>query len=159
MIAMINPLSNIIHTQNVPSFEIKPLRSEYDYIAPDTSEIRLLTTVKGGGLSHVTLPPRRTSEAHVHMTVDEQWYFIGGLGQVWLKDDEEERIIDVMAGVSLTIPKGIQFQFRNLGWEPLCFLCVDTPPWPGADEAQPVQGHWKTLHKNDTIVDGSTNEL
>jgi mannose-6-phosphate isomerase-like protein (cupin superfamily) len=134
----------------VPSFETKRLRSEYDDINPDTSEIGLLTAVKRGGLCHVTLPPQRTSEAHVHKTVDEQWYFMQGLGQVWLKENkEEEQAIDVMPGISLTTPKGVHFQFRNTGWEPLCFLCVDTPPWPGAHEAQPVQDHWKTLHKND----------
>jgi mannose-6-phosphate isomerase-like protein (cupin superfamily) len=126
----------------VPSFEIKRLRSEYNYIAPDTSEIRLLTTVKGGSVCHVTLPPQRSSGAHVHNTVDEQWYFIQGLGQVWLKENGEEEVIDVMPSISLTIPKGVHFQFRNIGWEPLCFLCIDTPPWPGAHEAQPVQGRW-----------------
>jgi mannose-6-phosphate isomerase-like protein (cupin superfamily) len=139
-----NPISEPAHTENVPPFEIKRLRSEYDHIAPDKSEIRLLTTVEDGGLCHVTLPPLRTSEAHVHPNVNEQWYFIQGLGQVWLRDSKgEEQVIDVTPGISLTVPKGVQFQFRNMGWEPLCFLCVDTPPWRGAHEAKPVQGHWK----------------
>jgi mannose-6-phosphate isomerase-like protein (cupin superfamily) len=129
----------------MPSFEIKRLRSEYDYKARDTSEIRLLTTVRGGGLCHVTLPPQHTSQAHVHKTVDEQWYFVQGIGQVWIKENEEEQVIDVAPGISLTIPKGAHFQFRSTGWEPLCFLCVDTPPWPGEHEAQRVEDHWKKL--------------
>jgi mannose-6-phosphate isomerase-like protein (cupin superfamily) len=66
------------------------------------------------------------------------------------KREQKEHVIDVMPGISLTIPKRIHFQFRNTRWEPLCFLCVDTPPWPGAHEAWPVQGHWKTSHKNET---------
>lgn len=42
---------------------------EYDYLAPDGSEIRLLRSMKGGGLAHCTLPPGAVSQAVRHKTV------------------------------------------------------------------------------------------
>jgi mannose-6-phosphate isomerase-like protein (cupin superfamily) len=48
----------------------------------------------------------------------------------------------VEPGTCLTIPVGTHFQFRNPGREPLCFLIVTTPPWPGAQEAVRVQDYW-----------------
>ena len=43
-------------------FETKRLTLKPDYAAPDGSEIRLLPTLKGGGLSHCTLPPKCVSK-------------------------------------------------------------------------------------------------
>jgi mannose-6-phosphate isomerase-like protein (cupin superfamily) len=43
----------------------------------------------------------------VHKTVDEQWYFVQGIGQVWLKDREISEVIDVNPGVAIMIPKGV----------------------------------------------------
>jgi len=45
-------------------------------------------------------------------------------------------------GVCLTIPLGTHFQFRTLGDEPLAALTVTMSPWPGEDEAYPVEGIW-----------------
>jgi mannose-6-phosphate isomerase-like protein (cupin superfamily) len=44
--------------------------------------------------------------------------------------------------VAITLPLGTEFQFRVVGEVPLEFLCFTTPPWPGADEAVAVRGHW-----------------
>lgn len=131
--------------QKVPkeTFKDKKLSDQYDYLAPDGSEIRLLPEVSGGGLAHCTLPPGKVSSAVVHQTVEEMWYFISGHGQVWRKLDDAEQIIDVSAGWSLTIPVGTHFQFRNTGNEPLCFVIATIPRWPGAHEAVPVPGKWK----------------
>jgi hypothetical protein len=60
-------------------------------------------------------------------------------------------VADVVPGVSLTIPVETQFQFRNTGQEPLRFVIATMPPWPGADEAVPVEvGKW-----NVTVEAGS----
>jgi hypothetical protein len=61
-------------------FETKPLTAEYDYLAPDGSEIRLLPVVNGGGLAHCTLPPGRVSAAAKHRSVEEIWCFVQGQG-------------------------------------------------------------------------------
>jgi mannose-6-phosphate isomerase-like protein (cupin superfamily) len=146
---------------------------KYDHLAPDTSEIRILAYMKdgevhmppedyetrvpllerGGVLGHCTLPPRKISIAVMHQTVQEVWHFLKGKGQVWRKQaDMEEFVVDVEPGTTLVIPPKAHFQFRNTSDnEPLLFLILTIPPWPGRQEAQPVQGHWKTSHKNDNL--------
>jgi hypothetical protein len=51
------------------NFETTQLPIEPSYIAPDGSEIRLLPNVRGGGLSHCTLPAGAVSQAVKHKTV------------------------------------------------------------------------------------------
>jgi len=115
-----------------------------DALAPDGSEIRLLGAVRGGSVVHCTLPPRRTSRAVRHRTVEEIWYVLGGRGQVWRRQGTREEVVDVEPGVALTIPLGVYFQFRTVGSEPLRFVIVTIPPWPGAEEAVRVKDHWET---------------
>ncbi|MEK6283898.1 MAG: hypothetical protein AABN95_26395 [Acidobacteriota bacterium] len=43
-------------TKPQPSLKLKTLPEQYDYLAPDGSEIRLLPDVSGGGLAHCRLP-------------------------------------------------------------------------------------------------------
>ena len=117
----------------------------YDELAPDTSEIRLLPTMKHGGLCHCTLPRGKTSLAVKHKTVEEIWYFINGKGQVWRKQEDKEDVIDVTPCTCLIIPTGTHFQFRNTSDEPLCFVIVTMPPWPGKEEAKRVKDYWKVI--------------
>lgn len=119
------------------------LKEDPDYLAPDGSEIRLFSKLRGGGLCHCTLPPGRTSLAVAHKTVEEIWYFVQGRGQVWRKLGSCDVEVDVHCGVSLSIPVGTQFQFRNTGNVPLCFIIVTMPPWPDPSEAVRVEDHWK----------------
>lgn len=130
-------------------FTMIKLPKRPSYIAPDGSEIRLLADMNCGGLAHCTLPPQRISSAVKHKSVDEIWYFISGKGQVWRKQDREQKTkpVDVEAGTSLTIPVGTHFQFRNKGTVPLCFIIATIPPWPGPDEAVQVDGFWWKMHK------------
>src|SRR5690348_7579969 len=101
------------------TFNTKELPVAPDDIAPDGSEIRLLAAMKGGGVSHCTLQSGQTSLAVQHQTIEEIWFFLQGQGQVWRKLGEQEDEADVQPGVSLTIPTGAHFQFRNTGSEPL----------------------------------------
>lgn len=120
------------------------LGSEYDYLAPDTAEVRMLCQMRGGGVAHCVVPPQRTTLAVVHSTVEEIWYFISGQGQVWRKMGEHEEVVDVGPGACVPIQTGTHFQVRNTGWDPLCFLMSTMPPWPGAQEATRVADHWRT---------------
>ena len=122
--------------------QTKSLSSKYDCLAPDGSEIRLLLSLKGGGLCHCTLIPGKTSVAVRHKTVEEMWYFLEGRGEVWRKQGKVEKVTRVKPGLCLTIPTGTHFQFRNTGNVPLRFVIVTMPPWPGAQEAVPVEGKW-----------------
>jgi mannose-6-phosphate isomerase-like protein (cupin superfamily) len=120
----------------------RQLPVQYDYLAPDGSEIRLLPDMKGGGVAHCTLPAGKTSSAVAHRTVEEIWYCLSGEGEIWRKLDGAECTCQIRTGIALTIPTGAHFQFRNAGSEPLCILIATMPPWPGPDEAMPVNGHW-----------------
>jgi mannose-6-phosphate isomerase-like protein (cupin superfamily) len=124
-------------------FETKMLQENYDYLAPDGSEIRKLLYVKGGGLAHCTLPPGKTSSGHVHKTVDEIWYCIGGEGEVWRKYEQDEETVKVKEGSTLTIPQGTSFQFRNISQTDSFYLLIATiPNWPSPSEAIKNKDHW-----------------
>ena len=121
----------------------KDLPESYDYLAPDGSEIRLLPTFDAGGLAHCRLPTGKTSAPVRHRTVKEIWYVLGGRGQVWRLKGSDDEVVDVRAGRCLSIPTGVSFQFRATGDEPLEILIGTFPAWPGASEAESVQGHWR----------------
>ena len=128
----------------MPPFESNQVKTVYDVLAPDGSEIRLLHQLGGASVVHCRLPVGAVSIPVKHRTVEEIWYFLAGEGQVWRRQDERESVLDVRSGVSLTIPLGAQFQFRNTGDVPLEFVITTTPPWPGEDEAVLLDvGRWE----------------
>jgi mannose-6-phosphate isomerase-like protein (cupin superfamily) len=95
---------------------LKSLTASPDYHAPDGSEIRLLSQSRRGGLCHCTLPRGKTSKPVSHIHVEEIWYVLSGEGEVWRKSTVAEGIVQVGAGVSLTIPAGT----RPLGFRSTC---------------------------------------
>ncbi len=117
-----------------------------DVTAHDGSEIRLLVDEKNGAarasLVEVSLAAGGVSRPVWHQTVEEIWYVLEGTGQVWRcpPDAEAETAppVAVGPGDALTIPTGWRFQFSAGEDGPLRFLCYTSPPWPGADEAQPA---------------------
>ena len=125
-------------------FQTKQLPAERQAVAPDGSDVRILLELEAGGMAHFALAPGQTSKAVTHRTVEEIWFFISGRGQMWrhqrggLSD-----IVDVSAGMCLTIPLGTHFQFRSFGEEPLTAIGVTMPPWPGDGEAVVVTGPWE----------------
>jgi mannose-6-phosphate isomerase-like protein (cupin superfamily) len=123
--------------------QTKQLPEALDCLAPDGSEIRLLPATGSASMVHCTLPPGKVSLAVAHRSVEEIWYFLEGRGEVWRKLGAREEIVQVSAGVSLTIPLGVHFQFRNSGETPLRFVLATVPPWPGDGEAYRVAGHWE----------------
>jgi mannose-6-phosphate isomerase-like protein (cupin superfamily) len=129
--------------RELTDFSTKHLPSQQDTVAPDGSEVRLLLRLKAGGMIHFELAPNRISKAVTHRTVEEIWYFVGGRGQVWRKQNGHAEVVDVYPGVSLTIPLGTQFQFRSFGYEPLAAIAVTMPPWPGEGEGIIVKGEWE----------------
>ncbi|MBE0640342.1 MAG: cupin domain-containing protein [Bacteroidales bacterium] len=122
--------------------ETQHLKNKPDCLAPDGSRIFLLTDMKGGGLCICELPKGATSKPVCHKRVEEIWYFLAGEGQLWRKLNEEETITPLTKDTAVTIPPGCSFQFKNTGKETLRFLIVTMPPWPGKNEALPVDGYW-----------------
>jgi mannose-6-phosphate isomerase-like protein (cupin superfamily) len=95
-----------------------------------------------GTMIHATVPPRQTNRATVHATVSEFWYVLEGAGEIWRRDKTEERVTSLLPGVSIDIPVGTAFQYRNVGDTPLKFICISMPPWPGDYEASLLTGAW-----------------
>ena len=120
----------------------KMLAPEVDAIAPDGCEVRILAQTPRGSMAHFALGPGQVSRAVAHRTVEEVWYFLAGRGRMWRRYGDEESIVEVAPGVSLSIPLGTRFQLRNDGAEPLAAVAVTMPPWPGDAEAYFVDGRW-----------------
>ncbi len=121
-------------------------RSDEIIIAPDGSEVRLLLHDGHGAtrcsMVEVSIPPGAVSHAVRHRTVEEAWYVVSGAGEVWRCPPDalpaDIPPVSVTPGDALVIPVGWSFQFRAYPGGPLRFLCVTMPPWPGIDEAEPV---------------------
>lgn len=118
-------------------------RSQHpDVIAPDGSEVRILAATARGSMAQFTLPPGAVSKAVAHRSVEEVWLCTHGLGRLWRKLRDQEVTVELREGMSISIPVGAHFQFRNDGEEPLHCVGVTMPPWPGMDEAYEVEGVW-----------------
>ena len=113
-----------------------------DVMAPDGSEVRILAATGRGSMALFTLPPGAVSKPVAHHSVEEVWLVISGAGRMWRKLGNLEETVALQPGVSLAIPAGAHFQFRNDGAEPLDCVGVTMPPWPGKDEAYEVDGVW-----------------
>jgi mannose-6-phosphate isomerase-like protein (cupin superfamily) len=114
-----------------------------DVVAPDGSDVRVLLATARGSMAHFELAGGRASDAIHHRTVDEIWFVLSGVGEIWRKQNGREDIVVLEPGVCITIPVGTHFQFRATTGEPLAAVGVTMPPWPGPQEAIPVSGKWR----------------
>jgi mannose-6-phosphate isomerase-like protein (cupin superfamily) len=124
-------------------FETRRLSTAPDDIAPDGSEIRLVSVVMAGGsMVHCTLKPGQITQAVQHRTVAEAWLCISGNGRLWRSRDEDQEMIDLTPGTGASIAAGTRFQFRNDGDTSLEIVIATFPPWPGEGEAIQREGAW-----------------
>lgn len=82
--------------------------------SPAGADIRYIMDGATGNMIHSTVPPRQINRATVHATVSEFWHVLDGAGDIWRRDDKEERITSLAPGVSIDIPAGTAFQYRNV---------------------------------------------
>ena len=125
------------------SFETKEISAAPDVMAPDGAEVRILCQSSRGSMAHFALPPGAVSMAVAHHSIEELWYFVAGEGRMWRRLGEAEEVVAVKPGLSISLPLGTHFQFRCDGEVPLEAVAVAMPPWPGAEEAYPVEGPWQ----------------
>jgi mannose-6-phosphate isomerase-like protein (cupin superfamily) len=123
-------------------FASRLLPRDYDVLAPDGSEVRLLAAASRGSMAHFKLKPGEISKAVAHRTVEEVWFIIAGQGRMWRKLAGQEEVTQLRPGTSLTIPVGTAFQFSCDGTSPLEAVAVTMPSWPGPHEAFEVPGKW-----------------
>lgn len=124
-------------------FESRQLSTEPDTIAPDGSEIRLVSVaMSGASMVHCTLQPGSVTRAVHHRTVEEAWLCISGAGKLWRSEGGSQETVNLAPGTGTSISVGTRFQFRNDGSTPLEIVIATFPPWPGEDEAVPCEGEW-----------------
>jgi mannose-6-phosphate isomerase-like protein (cupin superfamily) len=111
--------------------------------SPAGAEIRFLMDGETGNMIHSTVPSGQVNRATVHATVSEFWHVLSGEGLIWRRDGAGEATTVLETGVSIDIPVGTAFQYRCTGVEPLQFLCVTMPRWPGDHEATVTEGPWE----------------
>ncbi|NOR63367.1 MAG: cupin domain-containing protein [Rhodobacteraceae bacterium] len=119
------------------------LPAKPDAKSPAGADIRFIMDGTTGNMIHSTLPAGQTNRATIHKTISEFWYILEGAGEIWRKDNNEERITSLGQGVSIDIPVGTAFQYRNTGAVPMKFICISMPPWPGDAEASHLKGAWE----------------
>ncbi len=119
------------------------LPAEPDAQSPAGADIRFIMDGPTGNMIQSTVPPGQINRATVHETVSEFWFVLEGEGEIWRRDDTDETITRLSAGVSIDIPVGTAFQYRNVGTAPLKFICISMPPWPGDHEASHLKGVWE----------------
>ena len=119
------------------------LRDRPVVTAPDGSKIRELCRIKGSSVAHCTLSAGLVTRAVEHRTVEEIWFVLAGMGQLWQRDDRgHEEVIDLTPGSCVTVPLGHAFQFRADVRTDLEMLLTTSPPWPGGPEADQLTGLW-----------------
>ena len=118
------------------------LTAKPDAKSPAGADIRFIMDGPQADMIHSTVPPGQINRATVHATVSEFWHILSGEGDIWRRDAAGERITPLRAGTSIDIPVGTAFQYRCTGDEPLRFVCITMPPWPGDHEATHLQGAW-----------------
>ena len=114
-----------------------------DARSPAGAEIRYLMEGKTGNMIHSTVSPGQVNRATVHATVSEFWYVLSGEGEIWRRNGAGDETTVLETGVSIDIPVGTAFQYRCTGLDPLQFLCITMPRWPGDEEATVIVGPWK----------------
>ena len=119
------------------------LPEKSDRKSPAGADIRILMDNKMGGMIHSTVPPHQINKATVHATVSEFWYVLEGQGEIWRDDGKESDVTVLVPGISIDIPVGTAFQYRNVSDVELKFICVTMPPWTGESEATFVKGIWQ----------------
>jgi mannose-6-phosphate isomerase-like protein (cupin superfamily) len=123
--------------------QTRPFPFSPDARSPAGAEIRYLMEGETGSMIHSTVPPGQVNRATVHATVSEFWHVLSGEGQIWRRDGAGEETTVLARGVSVAIPVGTAFQYRCTGADPLQFLCITMPRWPGDTEATLIEGPWE----------------
>jgi len=114
---------------------VQKLDDSPEFIAGDGTQLReLLHPEKQPlalrySLAHAIVPVGQTSTPHALKT-SEVYYILKGTGEMFINDESQV----VGAGDTIYIPPEAKQFIRNMGSEPLVFLCIVDPCWRAEDE-------------------------
>ncbi len=111
--------------------------------SPAGADVRFLLDNDMSNMIHSTVPPYQINKATVHATVSEFWYILEGYGEIWRDDGTASDVTTLVPGISIDIPVGTAFQYRNVSDVDLKFICITMPRWPGDSEATYIEGKWQ----------------
>ena len=80
-------------------------------------------------LAHAILPIGETSQAH-SLTTSEVYYILSGKGEMYIDNE----VCKIESGDAVYIPPKAKQFLRNIGDEPIVFICIVDPAWQKADE-------------------------
>ncbi|MBD2427355.1 cupin domain-containing protein [Phormidium sp. FACHB-1136] len=95
-----------------------------ELLHPDKQEIAL-----GYSLAHAIVPVGQVSVPHA-LTTSEVYYLLSGVGEMHINDEIQR----VEPGDAVYIPPKARQFIRNVGEEPLVFICLVDPAWRKEDE-------------------------
>jgi mannose-6-phosphate isomerase-like protein (cupin superfamily) len=111
--------------------ETAALPATPDYTsASGGAEIRLLPNFPAGEIAHAVTRPGQISDAAVLDVVTEMFFVLGGEGQLWRSNGENEQVVTLRPGRLTLTPPGILFQYCcTHETEALRFLVISAPCW------------------------------
>ena len=80
-------------------------------------------------LAHAILPVGETSQAH-SLTTSEVYYILSGTGEMHIDGE----VAAIASGDAVYIPPKAKQFLRNVGDEPIVFICIVDPAWRKEDE-------------------------
>ena len=95
-----------------------------ELLHPDKQAINLRYS-----LAHAILPIGETSQPH-SLTTSEVYYILSGRGEMYIADEVRE----IEAGDAVYIPPDAKQFLKNIGDEPIVFICIVDPAWRKEDE-------------------------
>ena len=104
------------------------------FTTKDTSTIREIlaprrATAERQSLAEASLAVGAATQAHSHPNTEEIYYILNGQGLMAVEAEQRP----VGAGDAICILAGQKHQIRNVGAEPLVFLCCCVPAYTDAD--------------------------
>lgn len=114
---------------------IQKLQDCPEFVAGDGTLLRELlhpdkqTIALRYSLAHAIVPVGQVSIPHA-LTTSEVYYILSGQGEMQIDDE----VRSVEPGDAIYIPPQARQFIRNVGHEPLVFICIVDPAWRKEDE-------------------------
>jgi mannose-6-phosphate isomerase-like protein (cupin superfamily) len=125
----------------------KKLPRDADRLAPSSNtEIRLLPSFPEGEIVHATAFAEKASQPAIIEGFGELFYILEGEGELWRATGELESVTQLTARRCVTIPPGIDYQFRAVR-APMKFLVATAPRFDPKNWHPANRSYWNESGK------------